>query len=62
VSTELPSGTKGLWRNVGEPWEVGDLKRLDILVDLDGRIWISQNGAPPYEVKRGHKISLELWR
>jgi hypothetical protein len=52
---------KGRWRLDGE-WEMGRLKRLEIVVDLDGRTWVSQNGAPPFEVKRGHKITAEFGR
>jgi hypothetical protein len=59
--SKLPSGVKGRWRLDGE-WEMGRLKRLEIVVDLDGRTWVSQNGAPPFEVKRGHKITAEFGR
>lgn len=42
-------------------WMEESIKTLEI-ENVDGRVWISVNGAPPFEVEQGHKISVELKR
>ena len=43
-------------------WEYKELRRIEVEVDLDGRTWMSVNGAPPFEVQRGHKIVADMKR